>query len=248
MEIIVFVSCSPMGSGFKGTGKISDVQRFLNEQTGGKVTDVELIYTVHVDEWVWNIDISFDGAEFWKGNDKAIPAHDILFFSGYSPELESYIFVQFNDKEDTKSYYTLSNYNLKKIEKEKEDIKNLVTNVTDILSNKGIEVLNIYYQKFIEEDDLNNIYIQPKDFFDEFFLANDFYAKNERNINFKESYQLWIIIESTNIEIETYKDRIEFQKSIISVFDDIENYGISISIYPENGKEIVLYKGMIIYD
>ena len=35
---------------------------------------------------------------------------------------------------------------------------------------------NIYYKKFIEED-LNNIYIQPKEFFDEFFSQMIFMLK-----------------------------------------------------------------------
>jgi hypothetical protein len=243
---IIVVSCAPVGSGFKGTGKIADVQNFLNKQTNGKVTDIELIHTIYVDEWIWDNKISFDGAVFWEGVTKPIPAHNILFFRAYSLDLESYIFLQFNDREDTKSYYTLTNYNPKWIEQEKADVKKMSARTKDILSGEGVEIFNEYYKKFIEEDDLDNIYKQPKEFFEDLF-ADDFYVKYENYITLQTTYQLWIIIE-TNIETYLYfKDFKIFQKAMAEVFDDIENYGISISLRFINGEEITFYKGMRIY-
>lgn len=234
---ISFISCFPSGSRYKGTGKISDVQRFLNGQTGDKVIEIELIYTFHVDEWTWDNRVSFDGMVFWEGITKLIPAHDILFFRGYSQKLESYIFVQFNDSEDTKSYYTLSTYNPDKIEKEKNDVEQLIINTKEVLLEKDIEVLNIYYKQYNEEENLDNIYKQSKDLFEEYFLANGY------PLSFTQPNQLWIMIEIADIEIETYEDRQKFGYSFAGIFDDIENYRISIAMRSANSIEFVFYKG-----
>jgi len=244
MTIIMFVSCEPMGSGYKGTSDIADVQKFLNKQTKDKITDIELIHKIHVDEWIWNNSIEFDGAVFWEGNTKVIPEHDILFFRGYSPKSESYVFLQFNDKENTESYYTLYYYAPKTIKKQKEDIEKIATDTKNILLNKGIEVKKIHYRFLTEEDDLDNLYIQSKEFFDEFFLENDFYIQYKESISLKTSYQFWIIIETDDIKFENDNEYKEFQKSIMTVYDDIETYAISIAIRPENSEDY-LYTGTI---
>lgn len=226
---LLCISCG-ISDGNDSKGVTSNASNYFNKQIGDKLTDVELIDTVHVDEWVHAPEFNLDGATFWKGKTKTIPAHDILYFRGYSSKLDSYVFMRYNDDYNEKDYSLVPNYD---IEKEKADAKTLLSETEKILSNKNIRITTVFYTKFERNaDDIDSVYKLPKEFYQDYPYEKDTLFISSQNI-------LWI-----TIKIDKDIDEItrSAEPELAGAFEKI-GYGISMEIVSPRGGSATYYKG-----
>lgn len=222
-------SCISISVGDQGTGEITDVKKHLSSKIKGDVTDIELIDTVHYDEYKHTDSFGMDGAVFWQGKEKTIPAHNVLYYRGFSKTLDSFVFIRWNDDRNNKTYSIIQNY---EIDKEKKSARNILESLQKLYSKDKIEIANIKYSKFEDEcNDLDSTYILDKDFYNRF--STEYYDP------FGQSQNPLHIEVSAELDID-YLYLI--QNSITEIMDKNE-YGISLHITTNDGSSVVFYRG-----
>jgi len=216
LSILIFVSA---GCGLKkATGKIKDVEAYMNSETKDKVTEIELINIEIIPKRIDTHELSFDGTTFYDGKDETIPEHSVKTFRAFSNKLDSYVFLTFN--EYSKEYNMVQNYD---VSEEKQDGLKLAKILQDIMKANEIQIKTLNYCKFDHETaDLNDTYK----------LSSDYDIPH-----YTSSGPLWIIItvDSSANDLRSIKDMIQER------VNTIEKY-ISVEIKTSDNRTITFYK------
>ncbi|SEW46625.1 hypothetical protein [[Clostridium] fimetarium] len=226
LSILIFVLAGCNLEGDKGTGKLKDVEAYMNAKTNDKVTEVELINTETIPEQLNDHEFNLDGAVFYNGKDEITPEHNEKTFRAFSKKLDSYVFLTFN--EYSKQYNMIQNYY---ISEEKQGALELTSLLQDIMKTNQIRIKTLSYSKFThEKTDLNDVYKLPSDY---------------DISNYTHLVPLWIVVtvDSSANDIRSIKNKI--QDSI----NTMKEY-ISIDIKTSDFKTITFFKDghALIYD
>lgn len=224
---LIFSSCMSIQIGNTETGDIDDVERYFYKEIKDKVTDVELIDTVRIEEWEYDSSVSFDGTVFWPGSAKLIPAHDILYYRAFSPKLDSYIFLRFNDRYDAKQYRLSGN---SYAENEKYDVKLMVNGTKEILADNNIKILTLTYSNYLQEtEEWENVNKYSKDYYENYPYGKDDIFNNS---------MLWILVTIDN----NMSDIIALEQEIGKVFKETKYYLAQMQITSKDNQRVIIRK------
>jgi hypothetical protein len=155
-----FVSCVQAERG----GELDDVARYMNSRVGHEIKNVELFhYELHA-EREETPELNLDGTVFWEGRTRSIPELEIRYFRGYSEELQSYVFLQWNDKQNNQNYSMPNNFN---IEDEKRSAEIILEELDEILrENSGSRIQTVFEKFGGFSDSSEAVYRLPANHFD----------------------------------------------------------------------------------
>lgn len=211
---------------FIDRGDISNIQREFDLLISDEVEEVKLIDTVHVSKKSISNEISIDGTIFWRGRTKEIPEHEVSYFRGFSPKLDSYVFLRYN-YECSGSFEILDNYDT---EEEEAEAEILLNRLQEVFATAGIKIQTLSYMKYSQEDeDLDSLYKLPKDFYDNYPSDKDsIFSRNQ-------------LLISVSIDKDLSAIR-ELGDELFNIFEEV-GYGISIEIVSNDGYGITIFKG-----
>lgn len=222
---VLLCSCSKfIVIGNKCTGEYKDVEQYMRGQVKSKIEDLVLIDTIHIDEYSYKDSFGLDGAIFWEGKEKDVPAHNILYYRAYSVELESYIFLRWNDERNSMFYTMIENYNN---DTEKESALSIVQGIEAFCTVQEIE-----YNKYeYTGNDINQAYILTKGYYDS--VKSEYYDP----FNMSQS-QLYI-----TLTLDINEDELRLRSNDVQTIVDGGEYGISLIIITNDNLQVVFYRG-----